>query len=97
MYIITLYARVYLGFRIIRVLFFRFYLDGGVSCSISGETLVDGLCKCGSSASCTYQSTGSYCDSANSECKCSENKPACPGSAICSNGQCLGKLHSKKF
>ena len=53
----------------------------GVTCSVTGESCVSGVCKCGSSGSCSGLSTGEFCDAANSVCKCTSSLDSCAGQA----------------
>ena len=65
----------------------RISLDVGIPCSgpnsidcnILGETCVNGFCKCGSANSCEGRTTGSFCDAAISECRCSQTIASCSG------------------
>ena len=61
----------------------------GVSCNVPGETCVNGICKCGSSCSCDNKRTGSYCDSANSQCKCGKDTDSCQKGETCVDGACI--------
>ena len=61
------------------------------TCCVSGETRVNGACQCGNSCSCKGISTGSYCDAANSQCKCSATKDSCKVTEDCVNGECVRK------
>ena len=55
------------------------------------ETCINGECKCGNISSCAGESSGSYCDAENSQCKCSKDQASCLDGYICANGVCEGK------
>ena len=60
---------------------------GGVdftTCSVEGESCIDGVCKCGQADSCESRTSGSYCDPIIGECRCSEYLESCsdPSSGI---------------
>ena len=61
-----------------------------IVCNVPNETCVDGICKCGSSCSCEGSITASFCDSENSQCKCSATEDACEENLFCdiSDGKC---------
>ena len=42
-----------------------------IVCNVPGEACENGICKCGSARSCEGSLSGSFCDVANSKCKCS--------------------------
>ena len=43
----------------------------------------------GSSCSCDNKRTGSYCDSANSQCKCGKDTDSCQQGETCVDGACI--------
>ena len=64
-------------------------LCGSTYCTISGETCVDGICKCGGNPTCsTNEQRGSYCDATNGVCKCAESVDLCATDETCENGEC---------
>lgn len=63
------------------------------ACNNKGETCSGRLCKCGEKISCKNRVSGSYCDFANSKCKCSENTDACQFPEVCKNGRCGESLN----
>ena len=64
----------------------------GIVCNVENEKCVDGICKCNQACSCEHSLSGSYCDWANSKCKCSETVDACEGNLSCdkTDGTCRG-------
>ena len=64
-------------------------LCAAVTCANPGETCVEGICKCGSRATCAGVASGAYCDAANNQCKCSETVDSCSGTTdTCTSGVC---------
>ena len=68
-------------------------LCAALPCANPGEKCVEGICKCGTRATCAGVESGAYCDVANSQCKCSETVDSCgesPGSygETCQSGAC---------
>ena len=72
------------------VFYFYIIIDlcSGVTCSNPGEQCVDGMCQCGTVFSCEGLPSGSFCDSANSICKCSATAASCKITEDCVNGVC---------
>lgn len=64
-------------------------LADDVTCDIKNEIREGGRCKCGSEDTCKGKTSGAYCDSENSKCKCTETVESCSGVADqCSLGNC---------
>ena len=47
------------------------------TCEVFGEHCEDGFCKCGYEESCHGRMNGAYCESANSDCRCTRTLPSC--------------------
>ena len=63
-------------------------LCAGVFCNF-GETCTEGICKCGSIATCAGVTSGEYCDADNNVCKCSATVAACSDTSdTCIAGIC---------
>ena len=62
-------------------------LCAGVTCNV-GETCTEGICKCGSSATCSGMTSGEFCDASGNQCKCAASVDACSGGETCFAGEC---------
>ena len=48
-----------------------------ITCTVPGESCIEGICRCGTSGSCENRRSGYYCDPIRSECLCSASLKSC--------------------
>ena len=77
-----------------RKFIFIFSVDpcAAVTCAVTGETCSDGVCKCGTAATCQAAISSSLADScvpADNVCKCGA-VAACAEGQTCAAGVCTG-------